>query len=277
MALRHSEVDVEAITVVSGNVEIDKCVRNALLTAELCGSDVPIYRGAERPLRREPVFAHLVHGQDGLGNMNYPPPNRTERAGFGPDVIVDTIRSNPGLVLVTLGPLTNIALALEKDPAISSRVSRCVVMGGVACTIGNITPAAEFNVWVDPDAARTVFRSGLPIEMVGWELSRGEANLTLLEFNKGLSGDSGIDLPDPIAMAIALDSTICSRSSRHHVEVETESDLTRGMTVVDELGVAHWDHNRAVWGGLLEDGPNVAVCWEIDIPAFKDLLKRSLR
>ena len=301
MALRHPEVEVEAITIVSGNVEIHKCVRNALFTVELCGSDVAVYRGADRPLLREPVFAHLVHGQDGLGDMNYPPPKRAEAEGYGPDVIVDTIRANPGLVLVTLGPLTNIALALKKDPSIADLVGRCVVMGGVACTVGNITPAAEFNVWVDPEAARMVFRSGLPIEMVGWELSRGEANLTmeeieevrgyhspladfavdcnrtLLEFNKGLSGDSGIDLPDPVAMAIALDPTICTRGSRHHVEIETESDLTRGMTVVDQLGVAHWDHNQAVWGELLEDGSNVTVCWEIDIPAFKALLKRSLR
>jgi purine nucleosidase len=301
MALKHPGVEVEAITIVAGNVEIDKCVRNALFTVELCGSKVPVYRGADRPLRREPVHAHLVHGEDGLGNMNYPPPKSIEAEGYGPNVIVDTIRANPGLVLVTLGPLTNVALALEKDPTIASQVSRCVIMGGVACTVGNITPAAEFNVWVDPEAAKTVFHSGLPIEMVGWELSRGEANLkleeidevrgyrneladfaidcnqTLLEFNKGLSGDAGIDLPDPVAMAIALEPEICSRSKKHYVEIETESDLTRGMTVVDELGVADWDHNKAAWGTLLERDPNATVCWELDIPAFKKLLKMSLR
>lgn len=301
MALRHPGIEVVAITVVAGNVEIDKGVRNALFTVEMCDSNVPVYRGASRPLRREPIYAHLVHGEDGFGDMNYPPPKSVQSEGFGPDVIVDTIRANPGLVLVTLGPLTNIALALEKEPAIASLVSRCVIMGGVACTVGNITPAAEFNVWVDPEAAKTVFHSGLPIEMVGWELSRGEANLkleeieevrgyqneladfaldcnrTLLEFNKGLSGDLGIDLPDPVAMAIALEPKICSRSKRHYVEIETESDLTRGMTVVDELGVSDWDHNQAAWGALLERGPNATVCWEIDIPAFKELLKKSLR
>jgi purine nucleosidase len=177
MALKHPGVEVEAITIVAGNVEIDKCVRNALFTVELCGSKVPVYRGADRPLRREPVHAHLVHGEDGLGNMNYPPPKSIEAEGYGPNVIVDTIRANPGLVLVTLGPLTNVALALEKDPTIASQVSRCVIMGGVACTVGNITPAAEFNVWVDPEAAKTVFHSGLPIEMVGWELEsrRGQS------------------------------------------------------------------------------------------------------
>lgn len=301
MALRHPGIEVVAITVVAGNIEIDKGVRNALFTVEMCDSNVPVYRGASRPLRREPVYAHRVHGQDGFGDMNYPPPKSVQAEGFGPDVIVDTIQANPGLVLVTLGPLTNIALALEKEPAIASQVSRCVIMGGVACTVGNITPAAEFNVWVDPEAAKTVLHSGLPIEMVGWELSRGEANLkleeieevrgyqneladfaldcnrTLLEFNKGLSGDLGIDLPDPVAMAIALEPEICNRSKKHYVEIETESDLTRGMTVVDELGVSDWDHNQAVWGALLERGPNASVCWEIDIPAFKGLLKKSLR
>lgn len=300
MALRHPEVEVVAITVVSGNVELDQCVRNALYTAELCGSTVPVYRGAGRPLRRDPVFAHLVHGQDGLGDMNYPPPQREAQSGFGPEVMVEAIRANPGLVLVTLGPLTNVAQALEIDPGIANQVSRCVVMGGVACTVGNITPAAEFNVWVDPDAAHRVFESGLPIEMVGWELSRGEAKLsldeiervraldtevahfaldcnrTLLEFSEGLDGDIGIDLPDPVAMAIALDPSICSRSSHHHVLIETESDLTRGMTVVDELGVADWDHNRSVWDSRTERGPNVEVCWELDVTAFKQLLFHSL-
>jgi len=301
MALRHPDIEVEAITVVAGNVEVDQCARNALYTAELCGSDVPVYRGAERPLRREPVHAHEVHGSDGLGDMNYPPPKRSVAAGFAPDVIVETIDAHPGLVLVTLGPLTNIALALERAPSIATRVSRCVVMGGVACTVGNITPAAEYNVWVDPEAAQIVFQSGLPIEMVGWELSRGEAKLslaevaevrgfatpyadfaidcnrTLLEFSGGLDGKKGIDLPDPVAMAVAIDPEICNRSGKHHVQIETESELTRGMTVVDELGVAGWDHNRAVWGDLVERGPNVTVCKGIDVPAFKRLLYRSLR
>src|SRR5690606_22541083 len=121
------------------------------------------------------------HGRDGLGDMNYPPPKRAPQSKHAVDALIDTIRENPGIELVTLGPLTNVALAVSKAPDIVSNVSRCVVMGGAACTVGNVTPAAEYNIWVDPEAARIVFHSGLPIEMVGWELSRLEANLTLDE------------------------------------------------------------------------------------------------
>ena len=172
MALQHPDIEVEAITVVSGNVEIEQGVRNALYTAELCGSDVPVYQGALRPLSREPIYAHSVHGSDGLGDMNYPPPRCGPAQGHGAEVIVETIRANPGLVLVTLGPLTNVAMALEKAPEIAVDVSSCVIMGGVACTVGNITPAAEFNIWVDPEAARVVLRSGIPSTLSPLNVSR---------------------------------------------------------------------------------------------------------
>ncbi|MEE8278240.1 MAG: nucleoside hydrolase [Thermoanaerobaculia bacterium] len=301
MALRAPDVEVEAITVVSGNVPVEQGVRNALYTAELCGAETPVFRGASRPLLREPVYAYLTHGDDGMGDMNYPPPKRSAADGHAVDVLVETIRSNPGIVLVTLGPLTNLALAVLRAPEIVTEVSRCVVMGGVACTVGNVTPAAEYNIWVDPEAARIVFHSGLAIELAGWELSRREANLddqdmahvrsfgtalaefaldcnrVLLEANRRKSGDPGLDLPDPVAMAIALAPEICTRKSRHYVEVETASELTRGMTVVDALGVADDEQNLAVWGPVVSRGPNVTVCWEIDIPAFKELLYRSLR
>jgi purine nucleosidase len=181
MALRHPDVEVKAITVVSGNMPVDKGLRNALYVTELCGSDVPVYRGAERPLVREPVHAEWFHGSDGFGDMNYPPPTRQPAPGHAVTAIIETIRANPGIVVVTLGPLTNMALAVMQAPDIVENVSRCVVMGGAACTAGNVTPAAEYNIWCDPEAARIVFRSGLPIEMVGWELCRGEATLLLNE------------------------------------------------------------------------------------------------
>ena len=161
-----------------------------------------------------------------------------------------------------------------------------------------MTPAAEFNIWVDPDAARIVFDSGLPIELVGWELCRGDAeldeaerayvkslgtpiarfaidcNATALEAARRQSGAKGLELPDPVAMGIALDPAICTRRSRHRVQVETESDLTRGMTVIDRLDVYDYPHNQAVWNRLAE--PNATVCWAIDVPAWKEMLYRSL-
>ncbi len=278
---------------------MDQGVRNALYTLELCGSRAPVYKGSAEPLRRPLVTAEFFHGGDGLGDRGYPPPERPASEGDAVEVIVQTARENPGLVLVTLGPLTNLARALRIAPDLSSLVGRCVVMGGAACTVGNVTPAAEFNLWVDPDAARIVFDSGLPIEMVGWELCRQEANLddeemayvrgfgnplarfaidcnvTAVEANRRQSGDPGLGLPDPIAMGIALDPAICTRSSAHRVQIETESDLTRGMTVVDSLAVHDYPHNEQVWGRLAE--PNAVVCWEIDIPAWKSMLFRSLR
>ncbi|MEJ2320709.1 MAG: nucleoside hydrolase [Gemmatimonadales bacterium] len=299
MAARWADVQIEAVTIVAGNVPVDQGVRNALYTLELCGSDAPVHRGSAEPLRRSLVTAQFFHGGDGLGDRGYPPPRRGAAAEGAVEAIVRTARENPGLLLVTLGPLTNLARALEIAPDLASLVGRCVVMGGAACTVGNVTPAAEFNLWVDPDAARIVFESGLPIEMVGWELCRQEANLddadmahvrsfdnplalfaidcnaVALEANRRQSGDPGLGLPDPIAMAIALDPSVCTRRSAHRVLLETESELTRGMTVVDALEIHDYPHNEKVWGHLAR--PNVVVCWEIDVPAWKAMLFRSLR
>ena len=301
MALRHPEVRVEAITVVAGNVELEQGLRNALYTVELAGADVPVYRGSAAPLVRELVVAQFFHGRDGLGDQGYPPPVREAAAGDAVDVLVETIRSNPGIVLVTLGPLTNVAKAVARAPDIASQVERCVVMGGAACTVGNVTPAAEYNVWVDPEAARAVFRSGLPIEMVGWELCRGVATLSEQEMEtvRGFgtsvarfamdcntsalvaarlqSNEPGLPLPDPVAMAVAIEPEICTRRSRHYVDVETEGTLTRGMTVVDQLDVADDERNAPLWEVLIEHGPNAQVCWEIDVPRWKELLYSVLK
>jgi len=301
MALRHPDVRVEAITVVAGNVELEQGLRNALYTVELSGTDVPVYRGSAAPLRRELVVAQFFHGRDGLGDQGYPSPQRKPAEGDAVDVLIETIRAQPGIVLVTLGPLTNVARALSRAPDIVSDVGRCIVMGGAACTIGNVTPAAEYNVWVDPDAARVVFRSGLPIEMIGWELCRGAAtlseeemdrvrdfgtsvarfaidcNTSALEAARLQSDEPGLPLPDPVAMAVAIDPEICTRRSRHYVDVETDSDLTRGMTVVDQLDVADDERNAPLWEPLIERGRNVEVCWEIDVPKWKELLYSVLR
>ena len=143
MALRSPEIQVLAITTVAGNVAVEQAARNALYTAELCGVDVPVFVGAPNPLKRDHAPADWFHGKDGLGDHGYPLPRRTVEKRGAVGAIEETIRSNPGLVLVTLGPLTNIALALQKNPGIAAHVSRCVIMGGAPCCEGNVTPAAS--------------------------------------------------------------------------------------------------------------------------------------
>jgi purine nucleosidase len=238
-----------------------------------------------------------------MGGMHYQP--KTPPAeGNAIDVLIDTINANPGIILVTLGPLTNVALALGKEPEIAHKVSRCVVMGGAANVVGNITPAAEYNIWCDPEAARIVFRSGLPVEMVGWELCRGEANLSdqdmvyctdvintplsrfaigcnfsALAANRDWLHDPGLGLPDPVAMAIAIDPTICTKKSKHYVEVECDGMYTRGMTVVDQLNVTpSATANVGMWQPLTQKGaPHITVCWEINNQRWKELLYQTMR
>src|SRR5262250_2775307 len=175
MALRAPNVRVVAITTIAGNVSVQQSTRNALYTVELCGADVPVYMGVEKPLLRPYENATWFHGRDGLGDHNYPVPRSSPAHLHAVDAIIQTVEANPGLVIVTLAPLTNLALAVVKRPDIVHKVSRCVVMGGAPCGEGNVTPAAEYNIWVDPDAARIVFLGGLPLELVGWQLSRGDA------------------------------------------------------------------------------------------------------
>ena len=303
MALRDPAFEVVAITVVAGNVPLAQGSRNARFTVERCGAAVPVHEGAHKPLRRAAADASFFHGSDGLGDRGYPPPAAAPAPGHAVDAIIDSVRERPGLLVVTLGPLTNLALALEKAPDIASKVGRCVLMGGAACTVGNVTPAAEYNIWCDPEAARAVFRSGLPIEMVGWELCRGAANLddadiarclalgtrlahfaidcnrTALEANRRIFHDPGIGLPDPVAMAVALEPAIATRTSRHAVEVECDSPLTRGMTVVDALDVVPrrlgdpdgWPE------GAIAGRANATVVWQIDVARFKERVFRALR
>ena len=301
MALRAPDVRVVAITTVAGNVEVQQASRNALYTAELCGSDVPVYPGAEKPLLRTHENATWFHGRDGLGDHNYPAPRRSPADVHAEDAIIGAVAAYSGIVIVTLAPLTNLALALAKRPSIASEVSRCVVMGGAPCCEGNVTPAAEYNIWADPEAARVVFRSGLPVELVGWHLSRGESVLRdhdithiesfhnpvaafAIECNsharqayKVQTGEEGISLPDPVAMSIALDPSVGTTWSRHYVDIETQSDLTRGMTVVDRLNVTDDDRNKLLWSAVRRRGQRANVCWTIEARRWKEALFCALR
>jgi purine nucleosidase len=301
MAMRAPDVQVVAITTVAGNVPVAQSTRNALYTVELCRAEVPVYAGSEKPLLRTYQNATWFHGRDGLGDHGYPAPRRPAGALHAVDAIIQTVEANPGLVIVTLAPLTNLALALAKKPSIATQVGRCVIMGGAPCCEGNVTPAAEYNIWVDPEAARMVMLSGIPVELIGWHLSRGDAALSqrdieliqgfktelanfAIECNsharaayKVQTGEDGISLPDPVAMCLALDPSVGTSWSEHYVDVETQTELTRGMTVVDRLNVAGDDRNQAVWAPVLSKQRKARVCWTLNTKRWKETLYSALR
>jgi purine nucleosidase len=300
MALRSPEVRVLAITVVAGNVGLQQGTANALYTVELCASQAPVFSGAAAPLIRQLEDASWFHGRDGLGDRGYGPSALTPEKEFAVDAMVRVIEANPGIEVITLGPLTNLALALRQSPGLAANVSRCVVMGGAPCCEGNVSPAAEYNFWVDPEAARVVLRSQLPIELVGWQLSRGEAVVNGHEIEEILAlgtsfgdfaihandtarqayltqtGEVGIALPDPTAMAILLNPAISLVSTENYMDVQTDSGITRGMSVIDKLGVAVDPRNRAAWSDVVDLGRKQSVVWEMDISGWKKALFKAL-
>jgi purine nucleosidase len=301
MALRNPAVAVRGITTVAGNVGVGQATANALFVAELCGATgVPVHAGCGRPMLRPAVDANWFHGRDGLSDLGFAPRHLAPAAGHAVDAILDLTHRYPGLTLVTLGPLTNVAVALLRDPALAGRVGRCVVMGGNPCCVGNVTPAAEYNVWCDPEAAEVVLRSGMAIDLVGWHLCRGDAaldandiararaigtpladfaidcNRTAAAAYRAQTGEVGISLPDPTAMAVAIDPAGIIRSATSHpVRVECQSELTRGQTVVDQLDVAADARNAATWSDAAASAP-ARVVWSIDVPAFKRQLFAAL-
>jgi inosine-uridine nucleoside N-ribohydrolase len=288
MALKQPGVAVEAVTVVAGNVPLEQGTQNALYTLELCGSDAPVFRGSAAPLLGPLESAQNVHGLDGMGDIGLPLSGREPSPGHAVDVLVERINASPGaLTMVTLGPLTNVALALLRDPFIAGKVGGCVMMGGTGRGPGNVTPLAEYNVWADPEAAKVVFESGMPLTMVGWDISREyavfgpedstrlrEMGTPLAEFCVDIQRVldawarentrlAGFDLPDPIAMAVALDPSVATGTRRLFVAVETGGTWSRGQTVVDHLGVTGRE-------------PNVEVVTEASRGRFMEILHAAV-
>jgi purine nucleosidase len=257
-----SELEILGIVAVAGNVPVRQNAHNALQILELAGKpQTPVYVGCERPLRGPLVTAEYVHGKSGLDGPILPEPKIKVQEKHGVDFIIDTLMAHqPGEVtLCALGPLTNLAMAFVKAPAIVPRVKEIVLMGGGCFEGGNTTPAAEFNIYVDPEAADTVFHSGIPITQVPLDVSHfmlatrprierfralgnrtGVATAEMLEFFSRFDiekyGSEGGPLHDPCVIAWLLKPELFQ--GRHvNVAIETGSELTRGMTVVDFWGV----------------------------------------
>ena len=282
------EIEVLGLTCVAGNVPLELTARNARMICELAGRpDLPVCAGCDRPMGRDLVTAEHVHGQGGLDGPNLPDPDMPLHPAHAVEFLIDQLRASaPGTVtLVALGPLTNLATAFETAPDIVEKVREIVLMGGAHAALGNVTPVAEFNIHVDPTAAEIVLRAGAPVVMVPLDVThkalvtparnaalraldtpvaRAVADLTgfFERYNPARYGAEGGPLHDPCTIAWLLRPDLFA--SRHvNVTVETQSDLTLGMTVMD-------------WWGVTGRAPNATVLHDIDPDRFFDLLTERL-
>ena len=297
LALNSPELDVRALTVVPGNVTAQQGLENALKLVSLAKRcDVPVAGGAQHPLFQKLITAEFWHGKNGLANVELPASQCKADARFGPDLIIQMVHAAPHeITLVPIGPETNIALAVLKDPSIVPLVKEVIVMGG-SISGGNVNAAAEANIYGDPEAAQIVFQAGWPLTMVGLDVgnvtlftrrhveqlakSHGPENdflVAVLSFLVTLSekyGFAGAPMYDPLAVGAAIDSTIV-KAQAMHVDVETRGEFTRGETVANranevERNVLRGD--RYTIEGVDKVRPNVQVCTGVDSEKFLQLL-----
>jgi purine nucleosidase len=296
LALNSPELDVKALTVVAGNVVVEQGLENALKLISLAGRcDVTVARGARQPLVQKLTTAEFFHGKNGLGNVELPPPSCHADPRFAPDLIIELVHQYPHeITLVVIGPLTNIALAVAKDPSIVRLVKEVVLMGG-AISGGNATAAAEANIYNDPEAAGVVFQAGWPLTMVGLNVTedtrftRADLNqlarthgrendfaVGVLNFMVALAaelGAQGAAMHDPLAVGAVVDRSLIT-TQEMRVEVETRGEYTRGETVTNRhnssnLKVLRGD--RYVVEGIEKVQPNVRVALGSDARRFVEL------
>ncbi len=278
------ELELLALTTVGGNVTVEQTTINALKTLELVGrEEIPVYKGAARPLERELITAEHVHGGCGFAGYDLPEPKIKEKEGFAPDKIVELIMQNEpkSVTICAIAPLTNIALALQKEPKIAQRLEEIVIMGGAQKEGGNVTPAAEYNIYVDPEAADIVFNSGtnitlIPLDCTHKALSTDErleklrsigshhmeVFYHLLKFNRIHDQEKmqmpGGPLHDPTTIAYLLKPEIF-KGKRVNVTISKDYELTRGMSVID-------------WWGKMNLPINANVLYDIDSEAYYNLV-----
>ena len=288
MALRDPSVNVLGITCVAGNLYVDQCVRNALISIDYAGTYAPpVYRGMEKPMIREKmVTAHATHGQDGLGDVGYPDPKGKPQPEHAVDALARMVTESEGddREIVTLGPVSNVAMAILKAPEAFKKVKMITMMGSAGLGPGNCTPVAEFNIWADAEAAQIVMQSGVPFTVVGWDACLGKAILTVeeidalmadnpselvkfcIECNRCLRnlnvkrfGSALIDFADPVAMAVAIHPECVAKMIDAYCFTEYKSESTYGQVVIDYDGVAGKPFNGR-------------VCTELDADEFKRYL-----
>jgi inosine-uridine nucleoside N-ribohydrolase len=285
LALASPELEVLGVTPVSGNQTLEKTTTNALRILEFVGrTDIPVHVGCDRPLVREQWAAAYVHGESGLDGPELPTPTTEPAEGHAVDFIARTLEEHDGVVLVPVGPLTNIGLLLARYPGIEKRIARIVLMGG-AIAEGNVTPAAEFNIWADPEAAHRVFTSGVDITMIGLDVTHkallypdkveemraagrvGALVAGLYDFYHGhhqrMYGWAGSPVHDALAVAHVISDRFVQTEHRY-VEVDIGSEPSRGRTYVD------------LWQRTGKE-PNAHVGVDVDGPGFIDVLADRMR
>ena len=287
LALASPELEVLGLSIVAGNVPLHHTVNNALMICELAGrADLPVYAGCDAPISRRLVTAEHVHGKTGLDGITLPAPQMQARPGHAVDFLIETLRrEDPGTVtLVPIGPLTNIATAFERAPDIVSRVQEIVLMGGAYFEVGNITPTAEFNIYVDPEAAKQVFASGVPLTVMPLDVTHkaltsapwvegmramgrvGQAVASWTDvferYDREKYGSAGAPLHDPCTIGWLLEPGLFA--GRHiNVEIETTGEFTLGMTVAD-------------WWRVTDRKANATFIRDVDAKGFFDLLTRRI-
>ena len=284
--LRQPDIRVEAITTVSGNVNAASALSNALSSVEAADTYFPpVYAGCTRPMIREPFFAMYVHGKDGLGDSGITPQKLKPSHGHAVDKLCEIIMNNPGEIeLLTLGPLTNVALAYLKYPEIAKMVKNVVVMGGCGFSRGNVSEFAEFNIYADAEAAKVVIASGMNVTLVGSELSTDECALDandadilknspdtaanfintvcrrLREYDRSAYGRDEIFIPDAVAAAVAIDNSVSSRLEPVFADVEVKDEVRYGQVVMTQN----------------PEKPNALLAHKLDSKKFKKMFFDSV-
>ena len=289
MALNDEKYDILMFSIVAGNVAAKQAAINTLTTIEMSGTyEPPVYMGVEQALVREMVFAHETHGTDGMGDIGLVPHRLTITPGNGVLKMLEILEAEPEntVEIVALGPLTNLAVAIRLAPETMKRVKRISVMGSAGLGIGNVTPASEFNIWQDPESAKIVVESGLPMMFVGWDACLDDAmlnaaeikrirnsgelgkfaidcNKCLMEMNCDRFGEPCLDMADPAAMAAALCPECIEKCDKYYCEVDISFGPSAGAVLVDVYQFSGKE-------------PNVWICSKLKPQVYKDYIFRTL-